>query len=245
MKRELAWILCTALAFTVGCGSDSDDNGGSGSTGQPDAGEDVTQEAAPDTGSPDAPADVALDEGIDVTSEAGQDAAPDATDDAPPDVVEDVVPDVMPDVADDVVPDVVEDVVPDVVEDVAQVDASTRPPGQCGQDSDCSGPAAYCTMSAPGGICGGCGTASDCGNPFEFECNISCRRLCVDDEDCPLGKQCSSTGYCNLISCSASCPDPYVCSGGFCRRPQCASATPQCPTGMSCGQGDYCVEDGL
>lgn len=226
MKRGLAWILCTALAFTTGCGSDSDDNGGSGSTGQPDAGEDVVQEAAPDTGSPDAPADVALDEGIDVTSEAGEDAAPDATEDATPDVVEDVVP--------------------DVVEDVAQVDASTRPPGQCAQDSDCSGPMANCSMSAPGGICLGCGTDSDCGNPLEFECyTTTCRRFCVDDEDCPLGKQCSSNGYCNLISCSASCPAPYVCGSGFCRRPQCASTTPQCPTGMTCGQGDYCVEDNL
>lgn len=238
MKRELAWILCAAITFTAGCGSD-DNGGGAGSTGQPDAGEDVTQEAAPDTGSTDAPADVALDEGVDVAAEAGedatpQDATPDATEDAPPDVVEDATPDAAQDAA------------ADVAQDVAQVDASTRPPGQCKQDSDCSGPMASCTMSAPGGICMGCGTDSDCGNPLEFECyNGACRRYCVENEDCPLGKQCSSNGYCNLISCSAGCPAPYECGGNFCNRPQCASTSPECPAGMSCGQGDYCVEDGL
>lgn len=245
MKRSLPWVLCAALVACFGCGGSDDEGGGGAGGSQDDAGVDAPDEASSEAGQPDATTDAPAETGNDAQPEAGQDAMPDATADVAPDVApdapEDAPPDVVPDVQPDVAPDVGAETGPD-----AQPDASTRPPGQCANNADCSGPAATCSMAAPGGICMGCGQDSDCGNPLEFECySGACRRYCTDDEDCPSGLECSANLYCKLISCSSGCPAPYVCGGNFCNRPTCAATTPQCPDGMSCGQGDYCVEDGL
>ena len=244
MRRTLSWVLCAALFVGVGCGSDDEGSGGSGGGGQSDSGAD----AAAEGGQPDATTD-AQSEGGDAQPEpdATPDATPDAMHDAMHDATVDATPDAPDDAAEDATADVQPDVEPDVVDSGPEPDASNRPPGQCAQSSDCSGPTATCSMAAPGGICMGCGQDSDCGNPLEYECTAvgSCRRYCNTDEDCPLGLECSANQYCKLINCSSGCPAPYVCGGSFCNRPECASTSPQCPDGMSCGQGDYCVEDSL
>lgn len=230
MRYRFACLLGLCLA-AFGCGSgDEDGAAGGGGSGQHDAAPDVGDDATIDGPSADSPNDV---NGSDADQpDVPADSHPDAPTEASPDVAGDVTLDTTEDVAEDVAPD-------------ALVDASTRPPGQCKSDSDCTGPMATCSMSAPGGICLGCGSDSDCGNPLEFECFASaCRRLCADNEDCPHGMECSLTQYCRLISCSTSCPDPYICEGDLCRRPECSTVPPACPTGMSCGQENYCVEDG-
>jgi hypothetical protein len=181
-------------------------------------------------------------------AESSVDVAPDSYEDveqdSPQDVTQDVAQDITQDIAQDITQDVAQDSPQEVALDVA-FDSSGRPPGQCKSNSDCSGPAAECSMSAPGGICMGCGSATDCGNPLEFECTGvgSCRAYCTSDEDCPWGLRCTATNTCALISCTSSCPSPYVCTSGYCRRPACSTTPPTCPTGMSCGQGNICVEN--
>lgn len=232
MKRALSWLLPVTFLACVGCGSDDEGSGGSaGTNGQPDTGVDALPEASSEAGQQDA-----------LVEDAG-DARPESGLDASEDAFPDAAPEAGPDVAVDVVTEAAQDAEPDAPAD-APTDASDRPPGQCTQDDDCAGPNAACSMSAPGGICLGCGQDSDCGNPLDFECYAAaCRRYCAGDEDCPLGMECSANLYCKLMNCSSSCPPPYVCHGGLCRRPECSSASPQCPDGMSCGQDDYCVED--
>ena len=262
MRRRLPSFLCVAALLLAACGSDDDGGEGSAGTGGsapdamadtapdtsvdagmdaqddalPDGTPDVAEDAATDAGNPDALVDVAIDVPIDVDF--------DVPFDVPFDIPMDVPLDVPMDVPFDVPMDVPLDIALDVPLDVP-FDTSGRPPGQCKADGDCSGPMASCSMSAPGGICLGCGSATDCGNPLEFECTGagSCRAFCEGDEDCPWGLRCGSNGACQLISCSSSCPTPYVCSGGLCRRPQCSSTPPACPTGMACGQESYCVEN--
>jgi hypothetical protein len=188
-----------------------------------------------------------LDGGVDAVADADEeDASPDAADDASEEAGPDASEEAGQDASNDVTTDVSADVATDAPDAPDAPDASTRPAGQCKADSECSGPTAACSMSAPGGICLGCGSDSDCGNPLEFECFAStCRRICANDEDCPEGLRCAANKYCNLVSCSATCAPPYVCSNGFCRRPQCAGTPPVCPTGMTCGQDNYCVESNL
>ncbi len=213
-------------AVLAGCGSDSTSAPPSQSTPADAASVDAAQDAsdaAPDQrddaaqdGSPDAPSDAVADTtGPDSSVDAaGWDGPPEAANDAPQDGVS---------------------------EDVTEA-GDVQPPGQCKSDGDC-GPGQTCTMTAPGGLCAGCGTADDCPDPLAFECFMgTCQRICIEDTDCPAGYECKSVGRCGLIACSSACPPPYVCDGGFCRRPACSNTPPECPAAMTCGQDDVCVE---
>jgi hypothetical protein len=119
--------------------------------------------------------------------------------------------------------------------------AGVRPAGQCVVDGDCGG-SLTCTVSAPGGICAGCGGTCPLG--LAYECYAaSCVRGCAVDDDCPAGLRCAAATRCALIACSATdagtgCPDPFTCQGGFCRRPLCSGG---CPGGWIC-RGTYCTE---
>jgi hypothetical protein len=220
--RPLAAAVATILA---GCGSDS-------------------TSAPPSQGNP---ADAAVIDAAQDTSDAAPDQ-PDAAQDASPDAPSDALADTTgPDSSVDAAG---QDGPPDAADDAPQYDATAdgteagdvRPAGQCRSDGDC-GPGQTCTMTAPGGLCAGCGTADDCPDPLAFECFMgTCQRTCSEDTDCPAGYECKSVGRCGLIACSGSCPPPYVCSGGFCRRPACSGTPPECPAGMTCGQDDVCVE---
>ena len=115
--------------------------------------------------------------------------------------------------------------------------AADRGPIDCRVDADCSGPAASCNASAPGGICTGCAPGT-CG---DLECRVgACVRSCATDRDCNAGKRCAATGICVLRRCGpgSPCPDPYVCGSGSCERPLCADG---CPAGWAC-EGSRCVE---
>jgi hypothetical protein len=115
-------------------------------------------------------------------------------------------------------------------------------PLQCIDATDCAGPAADCNRSAPGGICLGCGTDSDC--PDGTACLVgACVRSCDATTPCHVGFECRSSGRCALRSCSATapCPVPYVCgTGGRCERPACGPAT-GCAAPLLCDRG-VCVE---
>lgn len=119
-----------------------------------------------------------------------------------------------------------------------------RPLGQCATDSQC--PSGYtCVASAPGGLCNGC--MGSCGVSGPYECAYGgCSRTCEDDGDCPAGLRCATTaGLCALITCGCptcgTCPAPYVCEGGLCRRPPCPNGVGDCPAGWGCAKG-YCDE---
>ena len=110
-------------------------------------------------------------------------------------------------------------------------------PVQCRNDGECGG-AMTCNMSAPGGICSGCGTCKGW-----LECYAgSCVRDCYHDGECNAGFRCSSTDRCVLRACDAAtpCPAPYTCgASGFCARPTCPAGS--CPPPLIC-TGGWCLE---
>lgn len=106
---------------------------------------------------------------------------------------------------------------------------------------------AECQVSAPGGICNGCGKDSDCerGDSHTYTCTVgagSCNQDCNASDPCPSGLRCVG-GVCRLTPCSSGspCASPYVCDGGFCRRATCTVGDGTCADG-SC-IGGYCVND--
>jgi hypothetical protein len=114
---------------------------------------------------------------------------------------------------------------------------ASRPAGQCVVDGDC-GSGLTCTVTAPGGICAGCGASCPLG--LAYDCLMgSCVRTCASDDECPWGLRCSGSALCALISCSGpTCPEPFTCQGGYCRRPPCSGG---CPGGWTC-RGTVCTE---
>lgn len=112
---------------------------------------------------------------------------------------------------------------------------------QCRFIDDCPGQS-RCSVTAPGGLCNGCGGAADC--PLGTTCSQTavCVRGCTRDADCGTGMQCTVQGICGFRSCSStSACAPYTCSSGLCRRPTC-SATTSCPAPLNCVDGGVCVE---
>jgi hypothetical protein len=121
--------------------------------------------------------------------------------------------------------------------------ADRRPEGQCETSDDCPG-ISICTASAPGGICNGCGSFSDCPADTD-ECSEfgACRRLCDVDDDCPAGQECGGTGFCLISQCQrGACPDlRFGCNaGGRCERVSCSDGE-ECPASTECRSG-YCME---
>lgn len=110
---------------------------------------------------------------------------------------------------------------------------------QCHQGRRCPG-TSTCTATAPGGVCNGCGSDTDC--PAGTTCGnfAACVRDCQRDADCGGALRCTSMGLCAIRTCSATtaCPAPYVCSGTLCQRPSCDGG---CPSSMTCS-GTVCVE---
>lgn len=110
-------------------------------------------------------------------------------------------------------------------------------PVQCRSDGDCGG-TLTCNMSAPGGICSGCGVC-----PGWLECYSGfCVRECYNDGECNAGFRCSSTDRCALRACDATtpCPAPYACgTNGYCARPTCPTGS--CPPPLICTNG-LCIE---
>lgn len=116
----------------------------------------------------------------------------------------------------------------------------TLGPVQCRATADCGG--LECSRNAPGGICLGCGSPSDCPSS-DFDCVVgACVRECSGDPDCSLGMRCNPNGLCVVRSCSAeaACPAPYECSGQLCTRPACGVGD-TCPEPLQCQSG-VCVE---
>lgn len=116
-------------------------------------------------------------------------------------------------------------------------------PVDCRVEADCPG-LSSCNVSAPGGVCNGCGSDNDC--PTGTSCGQvgACVRDCVNDGDCSAGKRClTGSGVCAIRQCSAQspCPAPYVCVGTLCQRPPCGSGG-SCPAPMTCGATNICVE---
>jgi hypothetical protein len=116
-------------------------------------------------------------------------------------------------------------------------------PVDCRVEADCPG-LSSCTVTAPGGVCNGCGTDNDC--PTGTTCGEfgACVRDCTTDAQCSAGKECRpSSGLCAIRQCSVQpCPYPYVCNGiNQCARPACGTGG-TCPTPMTCGSGNICVE---
>ena len=136
-------------------------------------------------------------------------------------------------------------------EDTTEADAGDpyagRPIGQCATNADCpEGPQGRsCQRSAPGGICGGCGTDDHC--PGVAECSQfgSCGIACAENAECPPGMTCATaTGLCRIQSCvDGVCPTPlFGCSSGNqCARVACAQQS-DCPAQTTCTEG-LCVED--
>lgn len=179
-----------------------------------DSGADAaTPDSGPDAATPDSGDDAATDASSTDTSsaDAGGDAGDDAATDAGADAGSDARTDTGP--------------VPD---------AGAPIPVQCRSSEDCSGPSASCNREAPGGICLGC-TDGSC--PSGTSCSefATCIRDCDTDDDCGPGWECLGSGRCALVSCG-SCPAPYVCDEGRCKRPPCP-----CPTGWTC-EADLCME---
>ncbi len=117
------------------------------------------------------------------------------------------------------------------------IDWPERPSGQCTEGRDCE--SGMCNNSSPGGFCEGCLCAAG------HICNFgTCNRECSAEEDCPWGLRCARIPggdgdmACALISCGEeySCPEPFICDEGFCRRPHCP-----CPEPMTCLNG-RCAE---
>lgn len=123
----------------------------------------------------------------------------------------------------------------------ASVDAGTLGLSlvQCHSGRRCPG-ASTCTATAPGGVCNGCGSDTDC--PSGTTCGnfAACVRDCQRDADCGGALRCTTMGLCAIRTCSATtaCPAPYVCSGTLCQRPSCDGG---CPSAMTCS-GSVCVE---
>jgi hypothetical protein len=115
-------------------------------------------------------------------------------------------------------------------------------PVDCRVEADCPG-LSSCTVTAPGGVCNGCGTDDDC--PTGTTCGQvgACVRDCNTDAECSVGKRCNQNGQCVIRQCSVSvqCPAPYVCGGSLCQRPACGVGG-TCPAPMTCGTGNICVE---
>lgn len=111
---------------------------------------------------------------------------------------------------------------------------------QCRSAPDCPGQST-CTVTAPGGVCNGCGSINDC--PSGTDCGTfgACTRDCTVDADCGGALRCTGNGLCAIRSCSASnpCPAPYLCgTSNLCQRPTCGSG---CPAPFTC-VGTVCVE---
>lgn len=119
--------------------------------------------------------------------------------------------------------------------------ASMLGPVDCGGTRTCPG-ISSCSVTAPGGVCNGCGSDTDC--PTGTTCGQAgaCVRDCTTDAQCSAGKRCNTQGLCVLRACSAQvlCPAPYDCSGNFCRRPACGPGN-TCPGTMTCAAG-VCIE---
>ncbi len=188
-----------------------------------------------------ADASTSRDSGADATtpdSGPGDDAATDAssTDASSADAGGDAGDDAATDAAaDDAGADAGTDAGGDAGADAGPVpDAGAPIPVQCRSSEDCSGPSASCNREAPGGICLGC-TDGSC--PSGTSCSefATCIRDCDTDDDCGPGWQCLGSGRCALVSCG-SCPAPYVCDEGRCKRPPCP-----CPAGWTC-EADLCME---
>jgi hypothetical protein len=126
---------------------------------------------------------------------------------------------------------------------VADTSGPARPAGQCGDSWDCPG-TLICAKTAPGGICNGCNGQQAC--PSGTWCNEfgACSIDCETAADCPSGMRCHPTQtVCVLKGCSGDgdCEVPYVCDGGYCRRPACGPGG-ACPAPLGCKDGT-CVED--
>jgi hypothetical protein len=117
-----------------------------------------------------------------------------------------------------------------------------RPAGQCLRNGECGGEFGFCAREAPGGICNGCGSDSDC--PGSAECVMAvCRQPCRAETDCPAGMTCGSGNLCIIQSCQrGQCPDPrFGCTErGLCQRIAC-DGPEVCPEGTLC-QAEVCVE---
>lgn len=242
MTRSALFVLVAFAALQTGCGDSTTSPGNpqpskdASTDSRVDASTDaLATDTAPDSAELDStPQDV-------LTDSVKPDTAIEAASDSPSESAVEASSDVTPESSLDVMVDVLAEGSVDATQDTSI--PSSRPKGQCDSDNDCGGEMS-CNMSAPGGLCTGCGQASDCPDPLFAECYVgTCQRICNVDDDCPLGLKCFTPGHrCQFTRCEDGCTAPYVCEDSFCRRPKCATQDPKCPAGMVCGNKNYCVE---
>ncbi len=209
---------------------------GVGDADETDTSEDVGEDAAEDVSTDDA-------SGEDTTAEdVGEDTVEDTTtedvgeDATTEDVGEDTVEDTT---VEDTTPDVVEDTTPDVVEDTTVEDTTDVGPDVC--EPSCSGRS--CGDDGCGGICGTCGTGTECsdGTCVLIECVPDCSgRICGTNGcggscgTCGSGDTCNASGICEPIACV---PD---CSGRICGTDGCGGSCGVCGSGDECTTGGAC-----